>query len=499
MSLKKQMNILWIMTDQHQAKCLGCMGNSVIQTPNIDRLADNGFLFENAFCQSPVCMSSRASLLTGRYPTTIRVHGMGILPPQETTLPEHLQRNGYTTGAFGKVHLTPEQYVKHHLGSDTPIIDWRVFQEETKLADCTDDPFKKDYGFQTHVGCDDACRGNHLNWLKKVAPELLDKPQEKYDNGPNMLFISPYPSEYHHTTYIANNAIDYIKEKKDSDKPWFTFCSFIAPHHPFEAPRDQIDRYNENDIELPSKEIGVDIGTIPRRLMKGIDEFEQYSEDIQKKIILHYYASISLIDDCVGKFVDSLEETGQLDNTIILFVSDHGEHLGSHRLLKKSSFHYDETIKVPLIMNIPGQNKPRRISGLVELVDVYPTLVGILGLEVNAGIQGIDMSDALLNNGNIGREDIYSDMYGMDKMVFAKPVGPFCSCRTIRTQDWKLSVYPEDGIDCSQMFDLKNDPDETKNLFNDPAYRDTREKLLWRFVQRSNSDADPLPLRLTQW
>lgn len=118
------MNVLWIMTDQHRADCLGCMGHPLIRTPNLDRLAGAGVVFDNAFCQSPVCMASRASLFTGRYPQAIRVRGMGILPPLETTFPETLKRAGYLTAAFGKVHLTPEQYTRSRLGSDVPILDW---------------------------------------------------------------------------------------------------------------------------------------------------------------------------------------------------------------------------------------------------------------------------------------------------------------------------------------------------------------------------------------
>ncbi len=498
--IRNSQNILWIMTDQHQASCLGCMGNEYIQTPNLDRLAAEGILFENAFCQSPVCMASRGSILTGRYPEAIRIRGMGVLPPTETTLPEWLSRHGYHTGAFGKVHLTPEKYTRYELQSDVPILDWRPFGKYACLPDIPRDPMKENYGFQTHIGCDDACRGNHLAWIKKEAPDLLNTKPVTFPEGPRDLFVSRFPSKYHATTFIADQAETYIRAQAETAAPWMTFCSFIAPHHPFEAPADQIARYEDADIPLPDSEVRVDIQSPPKALVPAINEMHQYTEAIQRRIITHYYASISLIDDCVGRLMLALEQTGQRDNTLIVFVSDHGEHLGSHGLLRKASFHYDETLRVPLIINFPGnQDSGRHVEGLVELIDLYPTVIGLLGLPLNPGVQGIDWSSGLRNNSAIGREDCYSDMFDMNPMTHDQAVGPYCACQTLRTEKWKLNVYPTTGMESSQLFDLRNDPLESHNCFHDPEYSHIREEMLWRMISRTHANADPLPLRLTQW
>lgn len=493
-------NVLWIMSDQHQAACLGCMGNDVIRTPNLDKLAADGVLFENAFCQSPACMASRASVFTGRYPEAIRVRGMGVLPPQETTFPEVLQRHGYHTGAFGKVHFTPERYTRQELGSDVPIIDWRRFADDAKLVPIPDDPCKENYGFQVHVGCDDAGQGNFQAWIEQVAPELAGRNRpEAPPDCPRDLFVSPYPTQFHQSTYIAAQAIDFIRSQ-DGSAPWFAFCSFVAPHHPFEAPADQIERYNLDDIPLPPFKGGVDITDPPGRLPGVIGELDRYPETVQRRIAQHYYASISLIDDCVGNLLDALETTGQRNNTLIVFLSDHGEFAGNHGLLRKPSFHYDDLIRIPLILNAPaGMVRSQRVNGLVELVDVYPTLLALLGIPANAGVQGTDWSGALRNGDRIGRADIYSDMFDMDPMVCEKGGGPYAAVQTLRTEEWKLVVYPQATLTCSQLFDLKNDPDETTNLFHDPAFRDKREEMLWRLVQRVHANVDPLPLRLRQW
>jgi len=492
-------NVLWIMVDQHRADCLGCMGNPVVRTPNLDRLAAEGTLFENAFCQSPVCMASRASVFTGRYPEAVRIRGMGVLPPSETTFPEILQRNEYRTGAFGKVHLTPEKYTKQDLQSDVPILDWRRFAEEAAIWPIPPDPCKEDYGFQTHLGCDDACQGNFHAWLRREAPHLAERKPERFgEEAPGDLYVSPYPSEHHQSTYIASEAINFIRSQ-DADKPWFTFCSFIAPHHPFEAPADQIARYDGADIPLSSREIGVDMQDPPDRIAGAIGEMWRYSEAVQRRILLHYYASISLIDDCVGRLLDTLQETGQRDNTLVLFVSDHGEFVGGHGLLRKPSFHYDEVVRVPLILRYPNNTPGRNVSRLVELTDVYPTLLGLLGIPLNPGVQGMDWSAALGSGEPIGRPDIYSDMHDMDPMVCEKGGGPYTCCRTFRTERWKLNVYPTASFKSGQLFDLINDPAETTNLFHDPNYRDQREEMLWRMLQRVEANIDPLPLRLRQW
>lgn len=498
---EKKKNILWIMTDQHRADCLGYMGHPVIQTPNLDRISEEGITFENAFCQSPVCMASRASLFTGRYPTSTRVRGMGVLPPAETTFPEVLRRQGFHTAAFGKVHLTPEQYTLNELHEDIPTLDWWRFAKEAGIPPVPDDPCKGNYGFETYVGCEDILQGEFKKWLKEKAPSLADqKPKQLCADRPRDLFVSPYPSEYHQSAFVAKQSAEFILSRKDTGTPWLAFCSFIAPHHPFEAPQDQIDRYDINAIPLPSMKGGVDSSMIPAPASNAIGEIDKYTDEVKRLIILHYLAGISLIDDGVGNLLTALEQSGQMDSTIIVFTSDHGEFLGNHGLLRKPSLHYDETLRVPLLIRLPeGKSKGRRIRGLVELTDVHPTLLGLLGLPVNDGVQGIDWSANLANGKAVGREDIYSDMFDLTPQRFGKLAGPYMAVQTLRTECWKLNVYPTAGRQYGQLFDLKNDPDESHNLYADPEFRDIREELLWRLLARSHRNTDPLPFMLTQF
>ncbi len=494
------MNVLWIMTDQHRADCLGFMGHPVVQTPNLDRLARSGVVFDRAFCQTPACMASRAVLFTGRYPAAVRVRGMGVLPPGETTFPEVLQRNGFRTGAFGKVHLTPEQYTRDQLHTDTPTLDWRRFARDGRLAPIPDDPCKENYGFQTYVGCEDILYGRFREWLRERNPALVDRTCPPFSpDGPRDLRLSPYPSTLHPSTFIAEQAAQFIGAQ-DGSQPWFAFCSFIAPHHPFEAPDDQIARYDAGSIPLPDHKGGVEPAGIPEPAASAIGEMDRYPDAIKRRIVLHYLASISLIDDAVGRVVAELERTGRMEDTLIVFTSDHGEFLGNHGLLRKPSLHYDETLRVPLLIRMPaGRLTPRREPGLVELTDVYPTLLGLLGFPLTPGVQGIDWSAALRSGGAIGREDIYSDIYDLKPQLFGQPFGPFMAAETLRTEHWKLNVYPTATREHGQLFNLREDPDESRNLYADAGHRAVREELLWRLVRRLHVNTDPLPPFLTQY
>ncbi|NQU10961.1 sulfatase-like hydrolase/transferase [bacterium] len=493
-------NVLWIMTDQHRADCLGFMGHPVIQTPHLDRLAARGVVFENAFCQSPACIASRAVLFTGRYPAAVRVRGMGVLPPAETTFPEVLRRNGYRTGAFGKVHLTPEQYTRTQLNSEEPCLDWRRYAADSLLTPAPEDPIKENYGFETHVGCEDILQGRFRAWLREVDPALLDRrPEPFHPAGPRDLWVSPYPSAYHPSTFIADQAAQFI-EQCDRAAPWFTFCSFVAPHHPFEAPADQLARYEESRVPVPEHKGGVEPSFVPPPAAEAIGEWDRYPAEVQRRIVCHYLASISLIDDGVGRLLAALQASGEMDNTLIVFTSDHGEFLGNHGLLRKPSLHYDETLRVPLVIRLPGAaTTGRRVPGLVELTDLHPTLIGLLGLPINPGVQGHDWSQAIQTGSPIGREDIYSDMFDITPQRFGELQGPYMAVLTLRTEHWKLNLYPTAGPQYGQLFDLRNDPDESRNRYGDPTHREVRTELLWRLLSRHHQMADPLPLYLTQY
>ena len=332
---------------------------------------------------------------------------MGILPPDEVTTPEVLQRHGYATGAFGKVHFTPELHTQRILKSDIPILDYRRFAEDALIRPIPEDPFKRNYGFQEHVGCEDCLRGEHRAWLQRVNPRLLQEAKRPVAGGPADLYVSPYPAAYHESTFIARQTIDFI-ERQTGSKPWFAFCSFIAPHHPFEAPREQIDRFDARAVEIPPQATEAERRLLPERVAQAWREMDGWTEQGRREVMRHYAAAISLVDDCVGLLLAALQQRGGLGNTLIVFTSDHGEFACHRGLVRKPSLHYDDVLRVPLILRMPyGTGGGRRIEGLVELADLHPTLLGLAGIAPNPGVQGIDWSAALRTGGAIGRTSIY--------------------------------------------------------------------------------------------
>ncbi|MHC4887807.1 MAG: sulfatase family protein, partial [Planctomycetota bacterium] len=193
-------------------------------------------------------------------------------------------------------------------------------------------------------------------------------------------------------------------------------------------------------------------------------------------------------------------ECGELENTVIVFTADHGEFLGSHGLLRKPSAHYDEVMQVPLLLSAPGHvASGRRVGGLVELVDLHPTLLSLLGIEINPGVQGLDWADALRDGEAIGREDVFADMHHLPRNRPMFSGGPYTAVLTLRTEAWKLNLYPCAGQACGQLFDLTNDPDETTNLYADPGHREKREEMVHRLLARTQENIDPLPICLSQW
>ncbi len=320
--------------------------------------------------------------------------------------------------------------------------------------------------------------------------------------GPGDLYVSPYPPEYHQSSFIAKAAADYIRKQAGGGRAWFTFCSFIAPHHPFEAPEKHINRLSPDMFDIPAQSKDSEKMFIPEKARKSWEEMEGWTDTVKRQIMQHYYASVSLIDDCTGALLDTLEEIGELENTIIIYTSDHGEFLCNRGLLRKASIHYDDTLNVPLIISLPGGGGGKRVNGLVELTDLHPTLLGLAGLEINPGVQGVDWSKCIRKNSRVSRESIYAENYDDpvdEERCMIVRGGPYMAVQTLRTEKWKLNVYPTAGREYGQLFDLEDDPAETVNLYADPACRERREAMLWELNSRRFGQTDPLPYILSQW
>ena len=357
-------NILWICTDQQRCDTLGCYGNKYTITPNIDKLAKTGVIFDNCFCQCPVCSPSRSSFLTGRYPRTTRCRQNGqAIPLDEKTVTGILNENGYICGLSGKLHLSP------CAPSACKAMERRI-----------DDGYSE---FHWSHSTDNLWPTNeYLRFLKQKGISYTTKKLQGFDTVNYGM-----DEEYHQTTWCVDKAISFIEANHESNTRWMFSVNIYDPHHPFDPPKKYIDRYLKslNEIPLPNYVKG-ELYNKPR--VQTADHrgaynsrnvkysYDRMSDYEHRLIKASYWAMTDLIDKQVGRLVDILESTEQLDNTIIIFSSDHGEMLGDHGIYLKGPYFYDPLVKVPLIISWPGSiKKAFRSKALVELIDIAPTLL----------------------------------------------------------------------------------------------------------------------------
>ena len=508
-------NVILIMTDQHRADALGCMGNPIVRTPTLDRLAAEGVAFERAFTVCPVCMASRAAIHTGRYPRSLRMPSMGILPPDEITLAETLQRAGYRTGMFGKLHFTPEGYTRNVLATDDEVIDVTPFLapagiDSAATRAAASDPFKRKYGFQTDFAVADNNWGRYLDWLTERSPQHVGAfVAENWNRGRGGVhygdsppatrmfhpqgrdfFDSHIPPELHPSCFIVDKAVEFIRANRD--RPFFAHVSFVDPHHPFNAPMEFNRMYDPAEMPPPrefDRQRCFPPG-LPEGVARAIEVKAGWPDELFQWALANYYGMISHIDWCLGRLLDELDALALTDETLIVFVSDHGEYVGDHRLLYKGSLLFDGLMRVPLIFRGGGAFSPgRRVGAMVQTIDIYPTVMGLLGLPTHAGVQGRDLSAALAGGEEAGYDRVTCELDDL-------PDRQYAAAWAIRSDRWKLIHYPTART--GMLFDLADDPGEYNNLYFDPGHADTRRELTCDLLEHFYTSKDPLPIRLSQ-
>lgn len=455
-------NVLFIISDDLTATALSCYGNEVCETPNIDALAAQGTRFTNAYCQGTYCGPSRASFMSGYYPHATGVLGYKNPRPQigdRPTWSQHFKNHDYYAARVGKIF---------HMGIP---IDAEYRGENV------------DYN-----GADDAASWNERfntpgpEWKAAGDGETLESNPDGIRPvvGGNTFVVveADGDDEVHHDGKAAAKAVELLKQ--DRQQPFWLGVGFVRPHVPFVSPRPYYADYKPfGNMTLPPKLPG-DWDDIPKAgINYKTSKNMQMDLRKQKKAIGGYYASVAFMDAQVGRVMKQLHQSGQAERTIVIFTSDHGYHLGEHDFWAKVSLR-DESAAVPLIISVPG--KPAAVcDSLVELLDLYPTIASLCGLEVPANIQGKDIS-AMLDNPTVEVRDA------------AFSVAPMRKAFLWREKRWAYIQYGEDASKGIELFDTKNDPSQFENLAGSPDHKQVvtqmRENVRKKLVEIRNNDLE---------
>jgi choline-sulfatase len=457
----KRPNFLFLFTDDQTFRSVNALNNPHVKTPNIDRLVRKGTTFTHAFNQGSwsgaVCICSRAMLNSGLNLYHAQKN-LEKVPLWGQTLGEA----GYDTYVTGKWHNGPRTLAKSFKAGES--IGHGMYGAKNQY----DRP--KPGGVEWLPW--DTENGGH--W-KPVAGD--------FDPGaadPAKCIVNEHAVEQHTTDLYAGNAVRHLKTvAAKSDNPFFMYVSFNAPHDPRQSPKEYVDMYPPEKIELPpnyAAEHPFDQGERYTLRDEKLAPFPRTPEAV-KVHVSEYYAIITHADAAIGRILDALEETGKADNTYVIFSADHGLAVGQHGLMGKQN-QYDHSIRMPLVICGPGIEKGRKIDSLVYLHTLFPTTCDLAGVNIPKTVESKSLKPLLTG----GKERIYDAVFGSYKDFQ----------RMVRTEDYKLIIYPVAGE--VQLFDMRNDPWEMKNLAGDPAQADTIKKLTARLKELQKEVGDTLDI-----
>ncbi len=473
-------NLLFLFTDEQKFNTLAAYGNSKIEMPNLNRLASHGCVFEKSYVTQPVCTPSRSTLLSGLYPHTNGCLANNIpLPKDVDCIPEMLPDGKYVSGYHGKWHLGDEIFNQH--GFD----EWRSIE----------DGYAKYY----RPDKDQDARSTYYHFL--VEQGFQPRNGDRFSRGTCALL----PERYGKPAYLAREASRFIRENQDED--FVLFVNFLEPHMPFQSPRN--DQYNAEDVDLPpnfDNPPTEDNHPKPQSIFttyrdKGFSSYSLKSEESWRQLIANYWGLCSLVDTYSGKIIDTLKECDLYDDTIVVFTSDHGDMMGSHRLLAKTVM-YEEALKVPMIVKMPGQKESKTIENPVSQIDLLPTLLDIMGEKIPGDMQGKSLKPAMEGDVEV-QDDVFVEWNGRNTGVGKMSLEGITRERAktavedpIRTvitpEGWKFNCSP---MGEHELYNLRDDPWETENLAhrkdNADLMLELREKILdW---QEKTGDRVQLP------
>lgn len=455
-----QPNIVLFFPDQHRGDAMGCAGNPVVQTPNLDRLAEGGVVFERCYTSSPLCMPARASLITGQQVNAHGVWGNNLVEADRHG-PSHVRNirdAGYRTAIIGKTHL----YANHRNDGHTrrhahKLEDWG-YQDIHELRDVV--PSKRCSCYYADFLAERGRLGVYQDYTRLWWTGAFRGAQPWEDPPP------PLPTDEHIDMYCASQAASWIRGH-DANEPFYLQVCFTGPHTPFDAPPDYRALYKPEEVPLPILAEPADPVSPQVAEMLRTSRLDGMTEIHARMMVSHYYAKVTLIDHGVGLVLDALADKGILDNTWVIYTSDHGEMLGDHRLKQKKVF-YEGAARIPLIVRPPGGASGWCSSRLADHLDICATLLDVAGAEpvVESGGRSIaPMVEAVLEAPQADSDKRY---------VFSEVESYYSMARDDR---YKMTVDSE-ARQPVELYDLQEDPLEMHSLVQDAAHRLVRERFL---------------------
>ncbi len=464
-------NVLLFIVDGTRTDVMGCYGSDLSPTPNIDAFSAEGALCRNAFCTHSVCMPTRASIFTGRYPQNHGVWANGIpLPTSEVTLPQVMAEQGYATCASGKVHFEPQQPYR----GLAPMIQGSY------------------YGFQEVHLSENSLGKEYLRFIDENYPELADRARKR----------DRMPEEAHDLQWITDRAIDFVTREANEGRRFLCSCSFHELCPPCTPPDTYAGFYDPADVPVPVLD-EADLAAKPpyfRECYEGyIANGRQPDEPTLRRYIAGYYDQMRFIDHQFGRLTTALKQSGVWDDTVVLLVADHGLSLNDHYQWRHGPFLFDEVTHVPMLWRIPGMERHGvEIEDMIEQVDIMPTVLDVCGVAAPTGVQGTSMAPLLRSEeGSRGKESVLLQERQAPDLL-ARGLEPDAIDEIgVRTHDWKLIHYVD--YPHGELYDLRNDPGEFRNLWSDPGYASQRGEMESLLMDRLAAARDPLPKRPWEW
>ena len=449
-------NIILFLTDQLRQDALGCYGNAICRTPNLDRLAAEGTVFDYAYTTSPVCSPARASLLTGLYPHN---HGVMInthigpawcrgLSPELPTFSGMLRDGGYALDYVGK---------------------WHVHQDRGP----------EEYGFHRHV-TPEAVRGG-----KPETMVYIDFPGGRQA----VCGVLDAPKEQSYSWRCTDEGIAFIHERAAGEQPFFLRIDCTAPHFANIVPEPFASLHDPAAIP-PWPNFDESFAGKPAAHLRKHREWHLEDKDWPwwRQAVARYYGDVALLDACLGRVLAAVAESGIADDTVIIFATDHGDSMGSHKHFEKAGTMYEEVFRIPLIVKLPGASA-QHSGRFVRLMDLMPTIVELAGIEPPAGIDALSLLPLLRGEQPSAWPDsVYCEQHG--------EVWGYQTQRMVRTHDWKY-VYNAHDID--ELYDVRNDPFEMRNRIDDPAARAVQQEMKGRLLGWNDATGDQLQWNWVRW